>query len=84
MIGYASWGSNDNNRHHAFSGFHWLPGAIVTEFVSTNARTFKKPAGSLESQPDWDHAQPVVRRQSANHDGGLSSGRRHRRIGTRR
>jgi len=24
--------------HRRFLGFHWLPGAIVTEFVSTNAR----------------------------------------------
>jgi uncharacterized protein (TIGR03790 family) len=24
-------------------GFRWLPGAIATEFVSTNGRTFKRP-----------------------------------------
>ena len=43
VIGYAGWGSNDRNRHRRFLGFHWLPGAIVTEFVSTNGRTFKRP-----------------------------------------
>lgn len=43
VIGYASWGSNDANRKLRILGFHWLPGAIATEFVSTNARTFKRP-----------------------------------------
>jgi uncharacterized protein (TIGR03790 family) len=43
VIGYASWGSNDDHRKRRWSGFHWLPGAIATEFVSTNARTLKRP-----------------------------------------
>jgi uncharacterized protein (TIGR03790 family) len=43
VIGYASWGSNDSNRKIRDIGFQWLPGAIATEFVSTNARTFKRP-----------------------------------------
>jgi uncharacterized protein (TIGR03790 family) len=43
VIGYASWGSNDGNRRQRFLGFHWLPGAIMTEYVSTNARTFTRP-----------------------------------------
>jgi uncharacterized protein (TIGR03790 family) len=43
VIGYASWGSNDPNRDQRFVRFHWLPGAIMTEFVSTNARTFARP-----------------------------------------
>lgn len=43
VIGYAAWGSNDGNRNRRFLGFHWLPGAIATEFVSTNARTFHRP-----------------------------------------
>ncbi len=43
VIGYASWGSNDRNRQRRFVGFHWLPGSIATEFVSTNARTFERP-----------------------------------------
>ncbi|HYZ86599.1 MAG TPA: TIGR03790 family protein [Bryobacteraceae bacterium] len=43
VIGYAAWGSNDHNRHRRWVNFSWLPGAIVTEYVSTNARTFAKP-----------------------------------------
>jgi uncharacterized protein (TIGR03790 family) len=43
VIGYASWGSNDGNRKRRWLGFLWLPGAIATEFVSTNARTLKRP-----------------------------------------
>lgn len=46
VIGYASWGSNDRNRHRRFLGFHWLPGAIMSEYVSTNARTFRRPPDS--------------------------------------
>jgi len=43
VIGYAAWGSNDPNRHRRFLDFHWLPGAIATEFVSSDGRTFRKP-----------------------------------------
>ena len=43
VIGYAAWGSNDRNRKKRFLNFEWLPGAIATEYVSTNARTFTKP-----------------------------------------
>jgi len=43
VIGYASWGSNDPDRKQRHVGFHWLPGAIMTEYVSTNARTFAHP-----------------------------------------
>ena len=43
VIGYAAWGSNDKNRHQRHVGFTWLPGAVATEFVSTNARTFRRP-----------------------------------------
>lgn len=43
VIGYASWGSNDKSRHQRFLGFHWLPGAIMTEYVSSNGRTFARP-----------------------------------------
>ncbi|MGB9454467.1 MAG: TIGR03790 family protein [Bryobacteraceae bacterium] len=48
VIGYASWGSNDGGRKQRWLGFEWLPGAIVTEFVSTDARTLKAPP------PDWN------------------------------
>ncbi len=43
VIGYASWGSNDSGRARRFPGFRWLPGAIVTEYVSTDGRTFARP-----------------------------------------
>ena len=43
VIGYASWGSNDPEHKKRKPGFTWLPGAIMTEFVSTNGRTFERP-----------------------------------------
>jgi uncharacterized protein (TIGR03790 family) len=52
VIGYAGWGSNDHNRHRRFLGFHWLPGAIATEFVSTDGRTFQRPPNNWNIS-DW-------------------------------
>lgn len=46
VIGYGSWGSNDKAHKQRKVGFQWLPGAIMTEFVSTNGRTFVKPPAS--------------------------------------
>jgi uncharacterized protein (TIGR03790 family) len=43
VIGYAAWGSNDPNRERRNLGFRWLPGALATEYVSTNARTLRRP-----------------------------------------
>ena len=48
VIGYASWGSNDRDRKHRFTGFHWLPGGLALEYVSTDARTFKRPPDTWE------------------------------------
>ena len=42
VIAYASWGSNDPSRKKRNLGFKWLPGAIMTEFVSSNGRTFRR------------------------------------------
>jgi len=53
VIGYAAWGSNDKNRHRRFTGFHWLPGAIMTEYVSTNGRTFARPPDNWNIS-DWN------------------------------
>lgn len=53
VIGYASWGSNDKNRHDRFTHFEWLPGAIMTEFVSTNGRTFTRPPENWNIS-DWE------------------------------
>jgi uncharacterized protein (TIGR03790 family) len=50
-IGHASWGSNDKQRKQRPLGFQWLPGAIATEYVSTNGRTFQKPPA------DWKYGQ---------------------------
>jgi uncharacterized protein (TIGR03790 family) len=43
VIAYASWGSNDPDRKTRHLDFDWLPGAIMTEYVSTNGRTFTRP-----------------------------------------
>lgn len=53
VIGYASWGSNDRNRRERYVNFQWLPGAIATEFVSTNARTFARPPKGWNLS-DWN------------------------------
>jgi uncharacterized protein (TIGR03790 family) len=57
VIGYASWGSNDGGRTERWLKFEWLPGAIVTEFVSTNARTMKPPPTdwNLTTYSDREH-----------------------------
>jgi uncharacterized protein (TIGR03790 family) len=43
VIGYGSWGSNDPAVRRRSPDFEWLPGAIASEFVSTNGRTFMRP-----------------------------------------
>ena len=55
VIGYASWGSNDRHHERRFAGFHWLPGGIVTEYVSTDGRTFVKPPDGWIPSMDWSH-----------------------------
>lgn len=55
VIGYAGWGSNDPNRKNRLLGFQWLPGAIMTEYVSTNGRTFKRPPATWNIGPFGDH-----------------------------
>jgi uncharacterized protein (TIGR03790 family) len=47
VIAYASWGSNDADRKERHLGMHWLPGAIMTEYVSTNGRSFARPPDSF-------------------------------------
>ncbi len=63
VIGYASWGSNDPDRKTRDLNFRWLPGAIVTEFVSTNGRTFARPPaswtlGTWPNQASWFAGAP--------------------------
>jgi len=57
VIGYASWGSNDGARKRRWTGFHWLPGAIATEFVSSNGRTVKRPPDTwnITTYEDREH-----------------------------
>ncbi len=57
IIGYASWGSNDDSRKRRWLHFDWLPGAIATEYVSTNARTLKRPpdAWTMTTWEDREH-----------------------------
>jgi uncharacterized protein (TIGR03790 family) len=74
VIGYASWGSNDPNRKQRHLGFHWLPGAIMTEFVSTNARTFTTPPeqwnlGNWVDQHTWFAGSPQSMTADSIHDG---------------
>jgi uncharacterized protein (TIGR03790 family) len=63
VIGYAGWGSNDPDRKKRFLHFRWLPGAIATEFVSTDARTFRPPPahweiGTWKDQKSWYAGAP--------------------------
>jgi uncharacterized protein (TIGR03790 family) len=55
VIGYASWGSNDRRRTERWLGFQWLPGAIATEFVSTNMRTLRRPPDTWNYTTWQDH-----------------------------
>jgi uncharacterized protein (TIGR03790 family) len=48
LIGYASWGSNDKSRRKRDPQLGFLPGALVTEYVSTNGRTFAEPPAEWE------------------------------------
>lgn len=62
-IGYASWGSNDRNRSERWLGFRWFPGALATEYVSTNGRTFERPPdswrlGSWRFSSTWFKGSP--------------------------
>lgn len=63
VIAYASWGSNDPDRHRRTLGFRWLSGAIMTDFVSTNARTFQRPPatwtiGTWKNPAEWFAGAP--------------------------
>ena len=57
VIAYASWGSNDPDRKQRHLGFKWLPGAIVTEYVSTNGRTFTRPPETWNLGTSWSDTQ---------------------------
>jgi uncharacterized protein (TIGR03790 family) len=76
VIAYASWGSNDKNRTRRHLNFEWLPGAIATEYVSTNARTFARPPDSWElsswdkeDKPKWFAGSPQTMTADLIHEG---------------
>jgi uncharacterized protein (TIGR03790 family) len=56
VIGYAAWGSNDDYRKQRWLHFQWLPGAIATEYVSTSARTMKRPPDAW-TYTSWEDKQ---------------------------
>jgi uncharacterized protein (TIGR03790 family) len=58
VIAYASWGSNDPDRKQRHLGFRWLPGAIMTEYVSTNGRSFARPPDGWNIGGVW--ANPLT------------------------
>jgi len=66
------WGSNDRHHNRRFTmGLHWLPGGIVTEYVSTDARTFKKPPEKWIPTPGVEQFRLLVREFAAVDAGGL-------------
>ncbi len=74
VIGYASWGSNDPDRKQRFLHFQWLPGAIATEFVSTDGRTFRRPPdtwrlGSWKDPSTWFEGAPQTLAADYIHEG---------------
>ena len=78
VIGYAAWGSNDKNRRQRHVGFEWLPGAIVTEFVSTNGRTFKRPPenwniSTWADKASWFAGSPQTLTADYLHEGATGS-----------
>lgn len=48
VIAFASWGSNDPARKSRDPGFSYLPGAIATQYVSTDGRTFTEPPAAWQ------------------------------------
>ena len=74
VIGYASWGSNDPDRKERHVHFQWAPGAIVTEYVSTNGRTFARPPdswniGTWTNPSSWFAGGPQTLTADYIHDG---------------
>ncbi len=74
VIGYAGWGSNDPDRKERFLKFRWLPGAIVTEFVSSDARTFQRPPdtwniGTWKDSTNWWVGSPQTLTADYIHEG---------------
>jgi uncharacterized protein (TIGR03790 family) len=74
VIGYAGWGSNDPHRHQRNLDFEWLPGAIATEFVSSDGRTFQRPPatwtiGNWQDVAHWFAGSPQTLTADYIHEG---------------
>jgi uncharacterized protein (TIGR03790 family) len=74
VIAYASWGSNDYAHKRRYLNFQWLPGAIATEFVSFDGRTFKRPPdswniGTWADQRSWYAGAPQTLTADYIHEG---------------
>jgi uncharacterized protein (TIGR03790 family) len=51
VLGFCSWGSNDGRYPGRGPRYEWVPGAIATGFVSSDARTFHEPPPSWRPGP---------------------------------
>jgi uncharacterized protein (TIGR03790 family) len=74
VIAYASWGSNDTARKQRFVRMRWLPGAIATEFVSTDGRSLRKPPdnwqlGTWADRKTWFEGGPQTLASDYIHEG---------------
>jgi uncharacterized protein (TIGR03790 family) len=54
VFGYSSWGSNDPGLHRRQLGLQFVPGALATMFVSTDARTMQEPPAGWQPGPAGD------------------------------
>jgi uncharacterized protein (TIGR03790 family) len=78
VIGYASWGSNDPDRKHRLTGFHWLPGGLAIEYVSSDARTFSRPPekwdlGTWKDEKTWFAGSPQSLTSDLLHEGATAA-----------
>jgi uncharacterized protein (TIGR03790 family) len=54
VLGYASWGSNDPGIRRRLLGLGFVPGALATTFVSSDARTMQEPPENWQPGADGD------------------------------
>jgi uncharacterized protein (TIGR03790 family) len=54
VLGYYSWGSNDEARRARAYDFTFAPGALAGWFVSTDARTFNEPPAHWRPGADFE------------------------------
>ena len=54
VLGYYSWGSNDEANRVRRYGMKFVPGAIAATFVSSDGRTLQNPPDSWMPTSDWN------------------------------